>query len=153
MTARIIHDVASLSALVGQEIGISDWLIVTQERVDQFAVATGDRQWIHCEPERARRESPYGTTIAHGFLTLSLCAAWLDEIVAIEGARMVVNYGLNRVRFPNAVRVGSRVRLALRLLNVKELDDAAEAGYHCTVEIEGQSKPACVAEWLLRIYR
>jgi acyl dehydratase len=153
MPTRIVKDVAELTALVGQPLGVSDWLEMTQERVDQFAAATDDRQWIHCDPGRAERESPYGTTIAHGFLTLSMCVALLEETFAIEGAGMIINYGLNRVRFPSAVRVGARIRLALKLLHTKELSDSLEADFHCTVEIEGESKPACVAEWLLRIYR
>ena len=152
MPTTVMHCVDQLRALAGQAIGASDWLEVTQERIDQFAAATGDQQWIHCDPQRAARESPYGTTIAHGFLTLSLCALLAEQVLSLPGAQRVINYGLTRVRFPNAVKCGSRVRLVLKLAELRELSEAVEIQYECTVEIEGQSKPACVATWLLRVY-
>lgn len=152
MAVTLVQSIDHLRSLIGQTVGTSDWLEVTQERIDQFAEATGDHQWIHCDPERAARESPFGTTIAHGFLTLSLCAALADEVIRVPTARRVINYGLNRVRFPNAVRSGSRVRLVLKLAEIRELTEAVETQYECSVEVEGQTKPACVATWLLRLY-
>ena len=147
-----IDEASQMLALVGQELGVSDWLEVSQEQIDQFAAATGDRQWIHCDQQRAARESPYGATIAHGFLTLSLCVKLAEQIVAFEGARLVVNYGLNRVRFPSPVKSGSNLRLSLKLLQARQLADSLELGYQCTLEVQGQAKPACIAEWLLRVY-
>ena len=152
MATMIVQSIDQLRSLVGQTVGMSGWLEVTQERIDQFADATGDHQWIHCDRERAAHESPSGTTIAHGFLTLSLCAALVDEVIRVPAARRVINYGINRVRFPNAVRCGSRVRLVLKLAELRELSEAVETQYECSVEIEGESKPACVATWLLRLY-
>lgn len=152
MAQLTIHTFDELRSLAGQTLGRSDWLQVTQERIDQFAQATGDHQWIHCDPQRAARESPYGTTIAHGFLTLSLCASLAEQILAVPGAQRVINYGLNRVRFPNAVRSGARIRLVLELSEVRDLGQVAEVRFQCTVEVEGEAKPACVADWLLRYY-
>lgn len=148
-----IHSIDELRSRIGQVLGASDWLEVTQERIDQFAAATGDHQWIHCDRERAARESPYGATIAHGFLTLSLCARLLESIIAFPAAQRVINYGLNRVRFPNAVKSGARIRLVLKLAEIREMAEAIETQYECTIEIEGQAKPACVATWLLRVYQ
>ncbi|HJT34046.1 MAG TPA: MaoC family dehydratase, partial [Pirellulales bacterium] len=112
MTVRRIQGLEELRSLVGQCLGTSDWIQITQERVEAFAAGTDDRQWIHCDPRRAAKDSPYGTTVAHGFLTLSLCNVLVEQIFAIEGVRMVLNYGVNRVRFPAPVRVGSRVRMS-----------------------------------------
>ncbi len=147
-----IHSLDQLRCLVGQTLGASPWLPVTQERIDQFAAATGDRQWIHCDPQRAQQESPYGKTIAHGFLTLSLCAPLLESLITFPAALRVINYGLNRVRFPHAVVSGARIRLILKLAEIREVAEALETQYECTIEIEGQTKPACVATWLLRVY-
>jgi acyl dehydratase len=148
----IIHSLEQLRGLVGQTVGASDWLEITQERIDRFADATGDHQWIHCDPGRAARQSPYGTTIAHGFLTLSLCSTLAEQVLTVSAAQRIINYGLNRVRFPNAVRSGARVRLVLKLAELRELTETIETQYECTVEIEGETKPACVATWLLRLY-
>jgi acyl dehydratase len=148
----LIQQQHDLEPLVGEDLPPSRWLPVAQSRIDQFAEATGDQQWIHCDAPRATRESPYGAPVAHGFLTLSLTAGLLDEIVQFPTARMVVNYGLNRVRFPQAVVVDSPVRLLVRLLSATPRTDSTELAWHCTVEVEGQSKPACVAELLLRVY-
>jgi acyl dehydratase len=143
----------SLAAFVGKEIGLTDWLQVTQQRIDQFAEATEDRQWIHTDRERASKESPYGTTIAHGFLTLSLISHFIKELLYIEGGvRLAVNYGLNRVRFPAAVRADSRIRARVVLLILKELPDALEAIFSVTIENETSDKPSCVAEWIVRYY-
>ena len=148
----MIEQPGELDSLVGQDLPASLWLRVAQSRINQFADATGDQQWIHCDARRATRESPYGAPIAHGFLTLSLIPALLDEVLAFPAARMVVNYGLNRVRFPQAVVVDSQVRLLLRLLSVTPRDEATELACQCTIEVDGQTKPACVAELLLRVY-
>jgi acyl dehydratase len=154
MAQLVIEDLPALQALVGREIGTTDWFVVTQERIRQFAEATEDRQWIHVDPERAKRESPYGATVAHGFLTLSLISFLMKQAVQIKaGVRMAVNYGLNRVRFPAPVRADSKVRGRFALLSVKELPNGLEAAFTVTVESEGAEKPCCVAEWVVRYYR
>jgi acyl dehydratase len=138
---------------VGKEIGVTDWFRVTQERIEQFACATEDRQWIHVDRERAGNESPYGTTIAHGFLTLSLISHFVKEVIQIQGGvRLAVNYGLNRVRFPAAVRANSRIRACVTLLALKELSDSVEATYAVTMESERPGNPSCFAEWIVRYY-
>jgi len=146
---------AELRALVGQEVHVSDWLEIDQERIDLFADATGDHQWIHVDPERASRESPFGAPVAHGFLTLSL----LPMLTSPEGGaprypgvKLSVNYGLNRVRFPSPVRVGSRVRARSTLQSVEEVKGGLQIVRIVTVDIEGQQKPACVAEAVGRLY-
>src|SRR6266849_2959949 len=154
MLALVIENLNGLKNYVGREFGVTDWLVVTQERIQQFAEATEDRQWIHMDRERAKRESPYGTTIAHGFLTLSLISFLMKQAVQIKsGIRMAVNYGLNRVRFPAAVRADSKIRGRFSLLSVKELSGAEEATFSVTVESEGGEKPCCVAEWIVRYYK
>ena len=151
--ALIFENPRSLKDWVGREIGVSDWFAVSQERIQQFADATEDRQWIHLDAERAQRESPYGATIAHGFLTLSLLSHLLKQAVQIKnGARMSVNYGLNRVRFPAPVPAGSKVRGRFTLQSAKELPDALQAVFEATIEVEGSEKPCCVAEWVIRYY-
>ena len=153
MPPAVIKDPQSLKEFVGREIGVTDWFPVTQERIAQFAEATEDRQWIHIDRVRSRKESPYGDTIAHGFLTLSLLSHLMKEAIQVQGGvRLAVNYGLNRVRFPAAVRADSRVRARIGLLDLKELSDAAEATYSVTIENEGSAKPVCVAEWIVRYY-
>jgi acyl dehydratase len=146
------RNTAALRARCGQEIAVSDWLCVSQELIDAFAAATGDRQWIHVDPARARSESPYGATIAHGFLTLSLISRLHGQAVQIEDATRVINYGLNRVRFPAPVRAGARVRTRSTLLAVDDVQDAVQFTWKVTVEAEGQDRPAMVAEWVLRCY-
>ena len=141
-----------LRAFVGREIAVTDWLEITQERIDKFADATEDRQWIHVDRERAERESPYGGTIAHGFLTLSLLVKLLGEAVELSDVRMAINYGLNRVRFPSAVRAGSRIRARIVLQSMRDVGDATEAIYAITIECEGSEKPCCVAEQVVRFY-
>lgn len=137
---------------VGQEIGVSDWLPIEQDRVDAFAEVTGDRQWIHVDAERARRESPFGGPIAHGYLTLSLLAKFAGECIAVQGVKLAVNYGLNRVRFAAPVRVGSRVRARFVLAAVEDIAGGAQMVWQATIEIEGSDKPACVAEMVTRWY-
>lgn len=152
MPPRVLESIQNLRALVGLEVGASDWLPITQERIQQFADATEDRQWIHVDRERAERESPYGTTIAHGFLTLSLVSRLMKDVLDVRGIRMGVNYGLNRVRFPAPVRSGSRIRARVTLVSLKDLPGGGEAAFSFTVECEGSDKPCCVAEWIVRFY-
>jgi acyl dehydratase len=146
-------DLEALKEFAGREIAVSDWIEITQERINLFADATGDHQWIHVDRERAQRESPYGTTIAHGFLTLSLALHLLQEAVQIAKTRMTINYGVNRVRFPSAVRVGSRIRARIVLQSTRAADDATEVVYSITVECEGSAKPSCVGEMVARYYK
>ena len=149
----LLKNPQALKEFVGRDIGVTDWFRLTQERIEQFAHATEDRQWIHLDRARASQESPYGRTIAHGFLTLSLIAHFVHEVMRIEGGlRLAVNYGLNRVRFPAAVPAESRIRARVGLLACKEITDSLEAIYRVAVEIEGTEKPGCVAEWIVRYY-
>jgi acyl dehydratase len=153
MASLIVKNPQGLKELLGREIGVTEWFRVTQERIGQFAEATEDRQWIHLDRARAAKESPYGGTIAHGFLTLSLLSHLIKEAVQIQGGlRLAVNYGLNRVRFPAAVRADSRIRGRFTLHDFKELPDSVEATYSVSVENEGSAKPVCVAEWVVRYY-
>ncbi|MGH9104551.1 MAG: MaoC family dehydratase [Acidimicrobiales bacterium] len=144
--------VDQLRARVGSPLGFSEWHQVTQEEIDLFAKATGDYQWIHTDRERAR-QGPFGTTIAHGYLTLSLASALLAEVLAIEGPRFIVNYGLNRVRFPAPVPVGSRLRVGAVLESLEAVAGGGhQATLNCTFELEGSAKPACVADVVFRYY-
>jgi acyl dehydratase len=153
VAAVVVETPGALKGYLGKEIGVSEWLTITQERIAQFAEATEDRQWIHLNHERAEKESPYGTTIAHGFLTLSLISRFMKDVVQVRGGSgMTVNYGLNRVRFPSPVRAGSRIRARVVLVNVKELPDACESTFSVTIESEGCEKPCCVAESIVRYY-
>ncbi|HLJ85942.1 MAG TPA: MaoC family dehydratase [Candidatus Angelobacter sp.] len=138
----------------GKEIGVSEWLTVSQERINQFADATGDHQWIHIDSERSVRESPFKSTIAHGFLTLSLLPQFVPQVLQIKnGVKMGVNYGLNRLRFVSPVQSNSKIRARFTLQALKDLPDCVEAAYSVTVEAEGAPKPCCVAEWIVRYYR
>lgn len=152
MAKRVVQGLDELRSLVGQHLGTSSWVGITQDRVNAFAAGTGDYQWIHCDPERCREQSPYGTPVAHGFLTLSLCNSLVQEIFEIAGVQMVLNYGVNRVRFPAPVRVGSRVRMSCTLLALKETRGSVQAAFKQTFEVEGESKPACVAETVVRLF-
>lgn len=147
--------VDKLPALVGEEVGASDWLEVTQERIDRFAEATGDLQWIHTDPERAAAASPYGAAIAHGFLTLSLLTQMSRDAFEIAGEfSRRINYGLNRVRFPAPVRVGASIRARFRLERLEEIDGGLQLLWGVTVEDDTASeKPCMAAEWLTRLYR
>jgi acyl dehydratase len=145
-------NLTELAEYAGREIAVTEWLEITQERINQFADATDDHQWIHIDPQRAERESPYGATIAHGFLTLSLLPKFLKDTLPIVGVRMAINYGLNRVRFPSAVRAGSRIRARIVLQSIRDVADATEATYSITVECQDSEKPCCVAELLARYY-
>jgi acyl dehydratase len=142
-----------LRGSVGKELGVSQWHEVTQSQIDRFADVTGDRQWIHLDQERAARESPYGTTIAHGFLTVSLLSMLINEAVEITGdVKLRVNYGFNRLRFTGAVPSGSRIRGRFTLQSVKDVEGGVEIAWLSTVEVEGREKPALVCEWLGRTY-
>jgi acyl dehydratase len=153
MPPVIVQNPRSLKKWVGREVGTTEWFGVAQERIEQFAEATEDRQWIHIDQARATRESPYGATIAHGFLTLSLVSRLVKEVIQIEsGVRLAVNYGLNRVRFPSAVRADSRIRARVAVQAVKERPDGVEAIYAVTIESEQSVKPVCAAEWIVRYY-
>ena len=149
---REIASLAALRELVGQEVAISDWVEITQERVQQFADATGDHQWIHLDVERCKRESPYGGTIAHGYLTLSLLPMLMQSAVRLQDVKMGVNYGLNKVRFPAPVPVGSRVRGRMVLMAVEDIPGGAQVTWQVSVEREGGDKPVCVAESISRRY-
>jgi acyl dehydratase len=154
MPKRILESPEALKALVGQEIAVTDWFNVTQERIQQFADATLDHQWIHVDVERARRESPFKAPIAHGFLTLSLLPHFMHEALEIkQGVRLGVNYGLNRVRFVSPVRAGSNIRARIVLQTLKEVPNGMEAVFNASVEVEDGKKPCCVAEWVVRYYR
>jgi acyl dehydratase len=143
----------SLAEFVGHEIGASAWLEVTQDRILQFAEATEDRQWIHLDRERAEHESPFGATVAHGFLTLSLAGYLMSGVLRFrQEPRMAVNYGLNRVRFPAPVRVGSNIRGRFTLQSLKTLPDCMEAVWAASIEVENSAKPCCVVEWVVRYY-
>lgn len=149
---KTFETLAGLAAYVGQDVAVSDWLTIDQARIDRFAEATGDHQWIHVDPGRART-GPFGTTIAHGFLTLSLLPWFLESALAVTEARMGVNYGLNRVRFTAPVPVDSRLRGHLHLLGAEVLADGGwQFTWRLTVEREGAERPVCVAESLARLY-
>ena len=149
---RIIPSLEELKQLIGQEVAVSDWLTITQERVQQFADATGDHQWIHLDVERSRTESPYGGTIAHGFLTLSLLPMLMASSLRMSDVKMGVNYGLNKVRFPAPVPVGSQLRARIVLLSVEDIPGGAQLVWQVTIEREGGDKPVCVAESITRRY-
>ena len=140
-----------LPSMVGKHLGHSDWHTVDQEQINRFADATGDRQWIHVDAERAK-SGPFGTTIGHGYLTLSLAPIFIFQILKVEGAKLVVNYGLNKVRFPAPVPVDSRVRMGAEIGAVEPVAGGLQVQLNATFEIEGGSKPACVAEILFRYY-
>jgi acyl dehydratase len=147
-----IQSLDELRARVGQDVGVSDWMVIDQERINAFADATEDRQWIHVDPARAKAETPFGSTIAHGFLTLSLVSALLRNTVTVGGLRMALNYGLNRVRFVSPVPTGSRIRARVSLGAVQEVGNAVQATWAITVEREGADRPVMVAEWLVRYF-
>ena len=148
-----IANVMELRAQVGREIAVSDWFAVTQEQIARFADVTDDHQWIHLDQERAARESPYGTTIAHGFLSLALIGALVRNAVSVGGRTLSINYGLNRVRFTSAVPSGARIRARVTPMSVEEADgSASQVTWKIVVEREGAEKPCLVAEWIVRYY-
>ncbi len=149
---REIGTLAELKELVGQEVALSDWIEITQERVNLFADATGDHQWIHVDVERSRSQSPFGSTIAHGFLTLSLLPMVMTGSISMPDVKMAINYGLNKVRFPAPVTIPSRVRGRIKLLAVEDIAGGAQMVWEVTIEREGGDKPVCVAESISRRY-
>ncbi len=151
MAPRIINGPDELKALVGEHLGYSDWMEITQERVNLFADATGDHQWIHVDVERAKA-GPFGGPIAHGYLTLSLGPVLYPQVVQVHGFSMGVNYGANKVRFPSPVPVGSKLRLGVKLLDVEDIAGGVQLTMEFTFEVEGASKPSCVAEIIFRSY-
>jgi acyl dehydratase len=148
----ITLDVRLLRDRVGQEIAVGEWTRISQAQIDQFAEATGDRQWIHVDAARAAAESPFKTTIAHGFLTLSLLSSFLRDAIEFTGLRMAINYGLNKVRFVSPVPSGSRVRPRIVAGVFEEIGGSIQVTWTITVERENSEKPACVAEWIVRYY-
>ncbi len=155
---HIVNFLEFLEPQIGQEIHVGPWLLIDQQRIDQFAAVTGDQQWIHIDPERAENESPYGSTVAHGYLTLSLLP-YLTESNHPDffqknypGMKYRVNYGLNRVRFPAPVKVGAKIRARTTIQSAEEIKGAVQICYLMTIEIEGGEKPACSAEFLARLY-
>lgn len=154
MAVREFESLAHMKSCVGQEVAVSDWETITQDRIDKFADATGDHQWIHVDTERAAKEDPFGTggTVAHGYLTLSLGPVLAPQIMEITGATAQINYGANKVRFPSPVPVGSRIRLGVDLQGVVPVGGGmADIVYKFTTEVEGAIKPACVAEVIIRV--
>ncbi|MBP0599659.1 MaoC family dehydratase [Herbaspirillum sp. LeCh32-8] len=150
---REIATLEELKALVGQEVAVSEWMEVSQDQVNRFADATGDHQWIHVDPERAARELPFGGTVAHGFLTLALLSKILGSAISLgPDVKMLLNYGLNRVRFPAPLPVGRSVRGVIVLQTVEDIPGGAQLAWEITVECEGSEKPVCVAEFLVRRY-
>ncbi len=150
---KIIETVEELRSLVSQEVAVGEWFTVEQSRIDAFADATGDHQWIHRDVERAKSESPFGTTIAHGFLTLSLLSSLSHDCFDIRGDfKMRINYGLNRVRFPSPVLAGARIRARFTLQSLEAVEGGYQVVWLATVDIEGGRKPALYAEWVVRLY-
>jgi len=153
MAQRVIHSIEELRSLVGQEVAVGDWFTLEQSRINAFAEATEDRQWIHVDADRARTDLPKGKTIAHGFLTLSLLSFLVKEAVAVKvNFSRAINYGLNRVRFPTPVPAGAQIRIRCTLGSVEDVSGGIQLCWAATVDVEGDSKPALVAEWLLRYY-
>jgi len=152
MAKTLIDGVSGLKSLVGKELGTSPWKEMTFDAIRKFADATGDHQWIHVDKERIARESPFGKPIAHGYFTVSLIAGLFFELVEVRNFAMVINYGLNKVRFPAPLKEGQRYRLAVKLGDAKEIPNGIEGLIQAAIEIDGESKPACVAELVYRFY-
>jgi acyl dehydratase len=152
MSKRMIQDLAELKKMVGQEVGVSDWHPVTQEAINLFADATLDHQWIHVQPERAKRESPFGGPIAHGYYTISLAPYLMANMMAVNGVKMGVNYGLNKLRFTSPVPIPSKVRMRATLAQIEEIKGGVQAAFNLQFEVEGKEKPSCVAEAIYRYY-
>ncbi len=148
----IINGIDELKSKVGEHLGYSEWLDITQERVNQFADATGDHQWIHVDVERAKAESPFGGPIAHGYLTLSLAPSLVPQVVQIKGFSMAVNYGAGKVRFPSPVPVGAKLRVGAELAEVTDVNGGVQIQMVLTFEVEGATKPSCVAEVIYRYF-
>jgi acyl dehydratase len=149
---RVFASINEFESAVGEDLGTSDWIEVDQPRIDAFAEATGDHQWIHVDPVRAA-DGPFGATIAHGFLTLSMLPVVMNSLYQVDGVRMAVNYGLDKVRFPAPVPVGSKIRGSSRIAATQRLDGAVQGTVVTTIEVEGSDRPACVAHSIVRYYR
>ena len=149
MAIKVFENCKELHDWVGKEVAVTEWLTVTQQRIDDFAKASDDYQWIHVDPERAAK-SPFGATIAHGFLTMSLMSRFMYEAVEISSVRMGINYGLNRLRFVSPVKVNAEIRARFTLASVEDLKDGVQAIWNVTIEIKGSDKPALIAEWIGR---
>jgi acyl dehydratase len=147
-----VIDLVQLGGLVGRDITTSDWMVVSQDRINAFAETTDDHQWIHVDVDRARKETPFGTAIAHGFLTLSLMSTLMRNAVTINGPRMTLNYGLDRVRFVSPVPSGSRVRARIAVGTVDDLEGSTQVTWNVTIEREGSDRPCVVADWIVRYY-
>jgi len=152
MSTLILSDMATLKHHVNSEVGISDYVEVSQERIRQFAHLTEDWQWIHTEPDRAKRESPFGATVAHGFLTLAFLSRFLTSTVRIEGVRLLVSCGLNSIRFLNPVPAGARIRARVRLRECTDGEGFVQATWRLTIECEGSRLPSCIADWVVRYH-
>jgi acyl dehydratase len=152
MPPKKFETIDELRALIGQEVALGDWVPITQEQINLFAEATGDYQWIHVDKARAAAESPYGTTIAHGCLTLALIPRFMADTLELPPAKMLVNYGMNRVRFPAPVRCGVRVRPRIFLLGIEDVTGGLQFNWKVQIEVEDSEKPACIAEILSREY-
>jgi acyl dehydratase len=153
MLPRVIKGIEELKKLIGEQVSTSDWFEVTQSRINAFADVTEDHQWIHTDTTRAHLDSPFGTTIAHGFLTLSLLPHLASQAIEVEGDfKMRINYGLNRLRFPSPVPSGARIRAHFKLQSVEDVPGGVQVTWAVTVEVEGASKPSLAAEWLVRYY-
>jgi acyl dehydratase len=149
---RVFESLDALRAAVGEHAGYSDWHVITQEQINLFAQATGDHQWIHVDPQRAAAQSPFGTTIAHGYLTLSLIPMLASQVWRVDGITMGINYGCNKVRFPAPVPTGSRVRAGVLLKSIEDVAGGVQLVNEITIELEGGAKPCCVAETVTRLY-
>lgn len=149
---HVIKTMEDAKALVGMEIGISNWILIDQERINRFADATDDHQWIHTDPERAAKEFPLGTTCAHGYLTISLIPALIDDVVQVEGLERIINYGINKARFRSLVPTGSQVRLRTVLKSAKKRAGALQAIMECSIEMEGQMRPVATAEIIVMYF-
>jgi len=152
MAKTVIKGLDQFKAMKGQELGVSEWHEVTQDAINMFADATRDHQWIHIDQERCKQESPWGQTIAHGYYTISLAPYLLGQILSVEGVQMGINYGINKLRFPSPVKVGRKVRAKAQLLDVTDIANGVQGNIQVTFEIEGENKPACVAEVIYRYY-
>ena len=153
MAPTVVPSIGALKSLVGQKLGVSDWVTVSQQQINSFAEATGDHQWIHVDVERAKRESPFKQPIAHGYLTISLAPVLLPQVVRVEGVRMAVNYGLESMRLPAPVPAGARVRMSAELKDVREMPGGgARATFGLAFEVEGGGKPACIADAIFVYY-
>jgi len=153
MAPTVVPSIGALKSLVGQKLGVSDWVTVSQQQINSFAEATGDHQWIHVDVERAKRESPFKQPIAHGYLTISLAPVLLPQVVRVEGVRMAVNYGLESMRLPAPVPAGARVRMSAELKDVREMPGGgARATFGLAFEVEGGGKPACIADAIYVYY-